>query len=56
MTSRKQPDDKPLSVEQAMGKAGLEGDELHGMIFFHRGDESGFVARRALKRPRSKRK
>jgi hypothetical protein len=32
----------------------LEGDELHGMIFFHQGDESGFVARRvkAQKRPR----
>ena len=22
-------------------------DELHGMIFFHQGDDSGFVAKRA---------
>jgi hypothetical protein len=29
------------------GWAVLEGDELHGMIFFHQGDESGFVAMRA---------
>jgi hypothetical protein len=29
------------------GWAVLEGDELHGMIFFHQGDESGFVAKRA---------
>ena len=38
------------------GWAVLEGDELHGMIFFHQGDESGFVARRAKaqKRPRRK--
>jgi hypothetical protein len=38
------------------GWATLEGDELHGMIFFHQGDESGFVARRASlqKTPRRK--
>jgi hypothetical protein len=35
---------------------GLEGDELHGMIFFHQGDESGFVAGRAAKRPLPRRK
>ena len=29
------------------GWAKLEGDELHGMIVIHLGDESGFVARRA---------
>ena len=36
------------------GWAVLEGDELHGMIFFHQGDDSGFVARRAgqAERPR----
>jgi hypothetical protein len=34
------------------GWAVLEGDELHGMIFFHQGDESGFVAQRSKqKRP-----
>jgi hypothetical protein len=39
------------------GWAILEGDELHGMIFFHQGDESDFVAERAkaLKRPKPKR-
>jgi hypothetical protein len=38
------------------GWAVLEVDELHGMIFFHQGDESGFVAKRAKaqKRPRRK--
>ncbi len=29
------------------GWAVLAGDELHGMIFFHQGDDSGFVAKRA---------
>ncbi len=29
------------------GWAVLKGDELHGMLFFHQGDESDFVARRA---------
>src|SRR5262249_46073874 len=38
------------------GWAVLEDNDLHGMIFFHQGDESGFVARRPPKRPRSKRK
>jgi hypothetical protein len=38
------------------GWAVLEGDDLHGIIFFHKVDESGFVASQALKRPRSKRK
>ena len=38
------------------GWAVLEGDELHGMIFFHQGDESGFVAKRAKASKRPKRK
>jgi hypothetical protein len=38
------------------GWATLAGDELHGMIFFHQGDESSFVARRTPKRRRPKRK
>ena len=29
------------------GWAVLEGDQLHGMLFFHQGDESDFVAERA---------
>jgi len=36
------------------GWALLEGDELHGMIFFHQGDELGFVASRAPKRRKRK--
>jgi hypothetical protein len=38
------------------GWAVLEGDELHGMIYFHQGDESGFVAQRAKAQKRPKRK
>ena len=38
------------------GWAKLEGEELHGMIVIHLGDESGFVAKRALKQRRPKRK
>jgi hypothetical protein len=38
------------------GWAVLEGGELHGMFFFHQGDESGFVARRAPKQRRPRRK
>jgi hypothetical protein len=38
------------------GWAKLEGEELHGMTVIHLGDESGFVARRPPKRPRSKQK
>ena len=38
------------------GWAVLEGDELHGVIFFHQGDESGFVAKRAKASKRPKRK
>ena len=38
------------------GWAKLMDDELHGMIFFHQGDESEFMARRAPKRRRPKRK
>ena len=32
----------------------LEGNELCGIIFFHQGDESGFVAKRSPKRRRPK--
>ena len=32
------------------GWAVFEGDELHGIIFFHQGDESGFVAQRTTKK------
>jgi len=38
------------------GWAVLADDELHGMIFFHQGDESGFVAKRAKAQEARKRK
>ena len=43
-------------TDSAMGRgwAVLQGDELHGMIFFHQGDESGFVAKKADKRKRQR--
>ena len=31
-------------------------DELHGMIFFHQGDDSGFVAKRANAKKTTKQK
>jgi hypothetical protein len=36
------------------GWAMVEGDELAGMIFFHQGDESGFVAKRVKEKPKRK--
>ena len=36
-----------MEPAQGRGWAVLKGDELHGMIFFHQGDDSGFVARKA---------
>ena len=45
-------------MDEARGRgwAVLKGGELHGMIFFHDGDDSGFVARQvSLKSKRSKR-
>jgi hypothetical protein len=38
------------------GWAVLEGDALHGRIFFHQGDESSFVAKKAQPSKRPKRK
>jgi len=38
------------------GWAVLKGDELHGMIFFHMGDDSEFVAERVRQQPRPKAK
>ncbi len=45
-----------MEPAQGRGWAVLEGDELKGEIFFHLGDESGFVARRAAGKPKRKRK
>jgi hypothetical protein len=36
-----------MDPAQGRGWAVVEGDELHGMIFFHGGDDSEFVAKRA---------
>jgi hypothetical protein len=41
---------------QGRGWAVLEGEELRGEIFFHLGDESGFVAKGAAEKPKRKRK
>jgi hypothetical protein len=41
---------------QGRGWAVLEDEELKGEIFFHLGDESGFVAKRPAERPKRKRK
>jgi hypothetical protein len=45
-----------MDPAQGRGWAVLRGDELHGMIFFHQGDDSGFVAKRARGQARKARK
>jgi hypothetical protein len=45
-----------IARPQNRGWAKPEGDELHGMIFIHLRDESGFVAERAKAQKRPKRK
>ena len=35
-----------MDPAQGRGWAIMKGDELHGMIFFHGGDNSGFVAKK----------
>lgn len=43
-----------MDPAQGRGWAVLEGNELHGMIFFHLGDESDFVARKSkAQRPKA---
>lgn len=39
-----------MDPAQGRGWAVVEGDELHGMIFFHGGDDSVFVAKKAKKK------
>jgi hypothetical protein len=41
---------------QGRGWAVAKGDELHGMIVFHQGDDSGFVAKKATEQKAPKRK
>ena len=45
-----------MDPAQGRGWAALKGDELHGMIFFNQGDDSGFVAKRAEAKGRQARK
>ena len=44
-----------MDSAEGRGWAVVKGDELHGMIFFHGGDDSEFVAKRA-KAPKGPRK
>jgi hypothetical protein len=44
-----------MDPAQGRGWAKLNGDKLHGMIFIHLGDESGFVAKKA-ERPKGKKR
>ena len=37
-----------MDPAQGRGWAAVKGDELHGLIAFHQGDESGFVAKRVV--------
>lgn len=43
-----------MDPAQGRGWAILKGEELHGMIAFHQGDESGFVAKRPAEPKRPK--
>jgi hypothetical protein len=45
-----------MDLAQGRGWAVLQGDELHGMIDFHRGDDAGFVAERAEEKPPKRRR
>ena len=45
-----------MEAAQGRGWAVLKGEELHGMIFFHLGEDSDFVARRPGPAKRMKRK
>jgi hypothetical protein len=46
-----------MDAAQGRGWAVIKDGELHGIIFFHGGDESGFVARKkAPLRPKKKKR
>ena len=45
-----------MDAAQGRGWAVLKGDELHGMIFVHEGDDSEFVAKRLTEKKATKRK
>lgn len=44
-----------MDPAQGMGWAVIKGDELHGKIYFHEGDDSEFVAKRVAGKKSSKR-
>lgn len=43
-----------MDPAQGMGWAVVKGDELHGKIYFHEGDDSEFVAKRTVENKTSK--
>ena len=45
-----------MDAAQGRGWAILEGDELHGKIYFHCGDDSAFVAKKKSNAPSKPRK
>ena len=45
-----------MESAQGRGWAVLDGEELKGEIFFHQGDDSGFIARRASVKPKRKKR
>jgi hypothetical protein len=45
-----------MDAAQGRGWAVLRGEEFHGMIFFHGGDDSEFVAKRVKGKKTTKRK
>ncbi|HUY89021.1 MAG TPA: hypothetical protein VMV10_09825 [Pirellulales bacterium] len=45
-----------MDVAQGRGWAVVKGDELQGMIFFHGGDDSDFVAQPAGKKKRARKR
>ena len=45
-----------MDPAQGRGWAVLKGDEMQGMIFFHQGDESEFVAERVTQKKAGERK
>src|SRR5262245_32460086 len=45
-----------MDPAQGRGWAVVKDDELHGMIFFHQGEESSFVAKRVKAQKQPKRK
>jgi hypothetical protein len=43
-----------MEAAQGRGWAAVKGNELHGMIFFHMGDDTGFVAKKTGTKKRKK--